>query len=84
MPIVPNKNGNSITKLQSRRISRASSLSNSVLNVSDRAERLNLGSVPFGVAIKGASRPSKGVPVVNVNPLMEAEIDLKRYSTTIV
>ena len=45
-------------------------MTNSVLNVSDRADRLNFGSVPFGVAIKGASRPTKGVPVVNVNPLM--------------
>lgn len=60
-------------------------MTNSVLNVSDRADRLNFGSVPFGVAIKGASRPTKGVPVVNVNPLMEAaEVDLKRYSTTII
>lgn len=62
--------------------SRASSLTTSVLNVSDRGDRF---SVPFGVAIKGASRPNKGVPIVSLNPLMEAqEVDLKRYSTTII
>ena len=76
---------NPINKPKDLNKSRASSLTTSVLNVSDKADRIHFGTLPFGLPIKGASRPNKGVPVVNVNPLMEEEaVDLKRYSTTII
>ena len=84
VPLATNKNSNSIKKQLNPAKSRTSFLTTSVLNAPERADRSTLGPVPLGVATKGASRPAKGVPVVNVNPLLDVKDVENRYSATMI